>query len=108
MNPENEAITLSGQDALQILAEIDLVLISLHKIASYYYRDGFEISPEGRANYEKATTAFIDDHQVTQRLATARALLSAGFDGTLGEDNMDDLERACENIQYWTIPDDKS
>jgi hypothetical protein len=51
--------------------------------------------------YYRATTNFIDDEKITQRLAKIRRILSERFDTTLGVDDMDDLERRMQNINFW-------
>ena len=103
---ENETITYSGQEIIDVLKEIEVVMISLHKIGSYYaYTDKF--TKKKRAEYEKDTTQFIDEWQVTEKLAQVRCILSKKLNNSLGDDDMDDLERATENLKYWTKPGDK-
>lgn len=94
MLEENKSITLTGEDALEALATIEFILISLHKMGSYYSDKPIE-------EYRKATTEFIDEGHVTQRLAKIRTLISKNFDSTLGEDDMDDIERHMEGIEFW-------
>lgn len=99
MMEENKEIILKGNEALEILKEINLILVSLHDMGSYYMdKDTIE--------YEKETTRFIDEWKVTSRLAKIRAVLSEKFDSTLGDDNMDDLERVMERLKYWEKPGD--
>ena len=50
---------------------------------------------------QRATTDFIDNQQVTQRLAQVRRILSEPFDHTLGEDDMDDIERHVQGLELW-------
>jgi hypothetical protein len=95
MRPANNLITLTGQEAIEVLKEVELILISLHKIGSYYMGENIE-------EYQKETTRFIDEWQVTRKLAHIRKILSEKFDSTLGGDDMDDLERAMQDINYWT------
>ena len=97
MNPANNVITLTGNEAIDVLKEIEYILISLHKIGSYYADKDF-------AEYQKETVKFIDECNVTHRLAHARKIISGKFDSTLGEDDMDDLERAMEGLNYWVPP----
>ncbi|WP_085640947.1 MULTISPECIES: hypothetical protein [unclassified Pseudomonas] len=94
MLDKNKKIVLSGEDALDTLAEIEFILISLHKMGSYYADKPIE-------EYRRATTDFIDDEKVTQRLAKIRKIISSSFDSTIGEDDMDDIERHMENIKFW-------
>lgn len=90
----NKKIIIPGESALEVLAEIEFILISLHKIGSYY-------SDKPLADYQGATTDFIDNEKVTQKLAKVRRILSQCFDNTLGEDEMDDIERYIGNIEFW-------
>ena len=94
MLDSNKEITLKGEEALEALAEIEYTLISLHKIGSYYFDKSLE-------DYRKATTDFIDNEKITQRLANVRKLISKNFDPTLGKDDMDDIERHLEGIKFW-------
>ncbi|SCZ27301.1 hypothetical protein SAMN03159313_2183 [Pseudomonas sp. NFIX46] len=36
MLENNKTIEINGEDALEVLAEIEFILISLHKMGSYY------------------------------------------------------------------------
>lgn len=101
LRAKNQRIDIPGEEAIRVLREIELVLISLHKIGSYYAVAG----DDQRNQYERETTRFIDEWKVTSRLAEARALLSQRFDSTLGEDEMDDLERAMEGLECWSGPE---
>ncbi|MBA1232910.1 hypothetical protein G7013_25030 [Pseudomonas viridiflava] len=94
MLESNRKISLSGDEALEILADIEFILISLHKMGSYYQDKPIE-------DYQKATTDFIDNEKITQRLARVRKIISENFDSTLGEDDMDDMERHLEGIKFW-------
>ncbi|MCU1773972.1 hypothetical protein [Pseudomonas sp. 13B_3.2_Bac1] len=89
----NKKIVLNGEDALEVLADIEFILISLHKMGSYYSDKPIE-------DYQKATTDFIDNEGVTQRLARVRKIISKNFDSTLGDDDMDDIERHMEGIKF--------
>jgi hypothetical protein len=94
MLEKNKQIILNGQDALEVLADIEFILISLHKMGSYYADKPVE-------DYRKATTDFIDNEKVTQRLAKVRKIISKNFDSTLGDDDMDGIERHLEEIKFW-------
>ena len=90
----NKRITISGEDALNALTEIELILVSLRKIGTYYIDKSSE-------EYQRATTDFIDNARITSRLAKVRGLITAGFDKTLGDDDMDDLERHIQGLKFW-------
>ena len=98
LRPQNEKITYKGEDMLDILKELSFILCSLHDIGSCYA----DCINEKRREYEKETTDFIDDSRVCERLAHIRSKLTEGFDLTLGDDDMDDIERACCDIRYWS------
>lgn len=90
----NKKIITPGEFVLEALAEIEFILISLHKIGSYY-------NDKPIADYQRAATNFIDNEKITQKLAKARRILSGRFDNTLGKDDMDDIERHLANIASW-------
>lgn len=94
MQDTNKSITLSGESALVALAELEFMLISLHKIGSYYMDKPVE-------EYYAATTAFIDNNHITHRLAKIRSIISEPFDPSLGDDDMDDIERRVCQIEFW-------
>jgi len=93
----NNQITFNGDEMLLVLQEIEFMLISLHKIGSYYF-------DKDKSEYAKETTNFIDNSLICERLAKIRTYLSSQFDLSEGEDEMDAIERACEKINYWTKP----
>ncbi|RON56321.1 hypothetical protein [Pseudomonas frederiksbergensis] len=90
----NKKIVIPGDSLLEALAEIEFILISLHKMGSFY-------SDKPTEDYQRATTEFIDNEKVTQKLAKVRRILSENFDNSLGPDEMDDIERRMENIEFW-------
>ena len=108
MMKENENITISGVELIEALKEVEIILISLHKMGSYYGELLMNNENKHRLDYEKETTRFIDEWLVTRKLAKIRRILSEQFDDTLGEDSMDDLERAMEGLKYWQKPGDKA
>ena len=104
LNDNNKMIHYSGEDIVNILKELDFILISLHGMGSYYAASTDE-KPYG---YEKETTGFIDDSLICDRLASIRKKLSEKLDLSVGDDDMDDVERACSDIGYWQKPGDRS
>lgn len=96
MLEQNEKIVLPGEEALDVLKEIEFILISLHRMGSYYAE-----KPGALEEYRRATTDFIDDHAVTQRLAKVRKTISQHFDDSLGDDDMDDIERYISDLKAW-------
>ncbi|WP_206514367.1 hypothetical protein [Burkholderia cenocepacia] len=101
----NEKIELSGSEVLSILCELEYLLISLRNIGTYYHEPGREFGDRD-LEYRAETTRFIDENKVTQKLAKLREMISEKFDSSLGDDDMDDIERAVENIKVWESPGD--
>jgi hypothetical protein len=99
MLKSNEKIVLSGDEALEILSELEFILISLHNMGSFYADKPFALE-----EYRKETTDFIDNCGVTRRLAQVRKIISQHFDDTRGEDDMDDIERHVADLVLWRPP----
>lgn len=95
LNPNNQTICFDGQELIDIFRQIDFILISLADMGRNY-----ELYQNHDA-YEKDTARFIDECQVTQKLAKVRQIIASKFDDTLGDDDMDDLERAIQDTQYY-------
>lgn len=93
----NRELLYAGDEVINILQEIEFILVSLHKIGSYYA----ETLPNSYEEYAKETTNFIDNNNVCERLANIRKVLSCKFNNDLGVDDMSDIERALENIDFW-------
>jgi hypothetical protein len=96
MLEQNQKIVLTGEDALDALKEIEYILISLHKMGSFYAE-----KPGALDEYRKATTDFIDNCAITQRLSKIRTIISKSFDETLGNDDLDDIERHFSDLKFW-------
>lgn len=96
MREQNKEILVTAEEVLNALKEIEFILISLHKIGSYYAE-----KPGALEEYRKATTDFIDDCAVTQRLSKVRTIISQHFDDSLGDDNLEDIERHFSNLKFW-------
>lgn len=96
MLEQNEKIVIPGEEALDALKEIEFILISLHKMGSYYAE-----KPGALEEYRRVTTDFIDDCAVTQRLAKVRKIISQHFDDSLGDDDLDDVERYVSDLNIW-------
>ncbi|MCU4430755.1 hypothetical protein KTI56_02740 [Acinetobacter pittii] len=93
----NRKLVYSGDEILKVLQEIEFILISLHKIGSYYAKT----LPNSYEEHAKETTDFIDNNNICDRLANIRKVLFCKFNNDLGVDDMSDIERALENIDFW-------
>ncbi|MEH6418261.1 hypothetical protein [Pseudomonas sp. CGJS7] len=97
----NQPLSIDRDQLLPVLRDLEYILISLHKIGSHYAAD----LPEKHQDYCAETTRFIDQAQVTQRLAKIRSVLSGAFDQTRGEDDLTEVERALEGLAFWAPTD---
>lgn len=102
LHEDNKTVTYDGMQMTLILKELDFILVSLHKIGSYYAED----ITSDREQYQKETTQFIDNSFVCSRLANIRSSLTRKFNREEGDDGLDDIERICEQIPYWKKPGD--
>lgn len=93
---------MSGEEAVKILTDVEYILISLRDIARHYYDnvDG-EITSEDRASYCEETAKFIDENEITKKLANIRRVISENFNLEPSDDEMDDIERELVKIHYW-------
>ena len=102
LREDNEKITYDGMQVALILKELDFLVVSFDKIGSYYAEE----IRTNREQYEKETTQFMDNSLVNPRLAKIRTILTQKFNLQEGEDELDDIERICEQIPYWHKPGD--
>lgn len=93
-------VTYNKKKAINVLQEIEIILLSLHRIGSAYMH-------KPKEDYDKETNEFIDSWKVTKRLANIRTILSEPFDSEIGDDDMDELERAMLDLNIWEKPGDK-
>ena len=102
LREDNEKITYDGMQVALILKELDFLVVSFDKIGSYYAEE----IRTNREQYEKEIMQFMDNSWVGPRLANIRAILTQKFNLQEGEDELDDIERICEQIPYWHKPGD--
>ncbi len=99
MMKENEKIILNWDESIEILKELNLIIVSLDKIGAYYI-------DRNENEFENEIVRVIVKEKFLRRLSKVRAIITAKFDNTLGDDDMDDLERAMEGLKYWEKPGD--
>ena len=96
MSKSNNKIKLSEEEAVKIIVDLDQIVVSLDKIKSHFAEDS------NFQKHDKTLSDYIINEKVNQTLAQIRGLLSSKFSLRVGEDDMDDLERACSTNRYWT------
>jgi hypothetical protein len=106
VSKRNSKITLSGKKAIRALQEIEFMMISLRKIEDHYFYKEIDSPDQDPEECSRELTRFIRENNFIRKLCTVRSIISEKFDNTLGKDNMDDTERAMENIRVWEKPGD--
>ena len=90
-------VEVDRSDLVELLRTLDVVVVSLDRIGSW--------SADQRP--EDAAAALMMLHVemgVSHRLASARRIVDAYFSHEVGDDRMDDAERAVAGVEYWTAP----
>ena len=96
MSKSDNKIKLSEEEAVKIIIDLDQIVVSLDKIKSHFTDDiDFQ-------KHDKTLSDYIINEKVNQILAQIRGLISSKFSLSVGEDDMDDLERACSTNRYWS------
>jgi len=97
---KEEYIKLSLYEAEEILKELNLIIVSLHNMGSFY-------SENIERDYEVETTKFIDENKVTSRLSYIRRVLSEKYYPALTEEERDKYYDEMEELNYWEKPGDR-
>jgi len=105
MLKNNEEITLTGKEAIEILKSLDYFVISLNQMARFYSEFDSEIDDRD-CKFKREVGHFIIKNKIPNILLKSREILLGKFDNELGDDDMGDIERAIENTQYWEKPGD--
>ncbi len=88
-----------------VLKEIEYLLISLNKNSRLLLQSCRRTTyRSNRGRIRTETTRFIDQNQITRRLAKVRRVVSEKFNNGRGDDDMSDLEREMELLRYWEKP----
>lgn len=95
----NQNIHIEGQEALELIKKLDKIIVSLGKIKTYHSDPRNNKTNEEK---DKAIASYVIENNVAKELAYIRGFLSSKFDLSLGEDDMDDVERFCDNNEYWS------
>ncbi|MFG1172772.1 hypothetical protein AAFN90_04090 [Erwiniaceae bacterium CAU 1747] len=105
MLKENKEIIMTGDEVVELVKIIDHLLISINNISHYYFNE--KNTPESKIlEVEQEIGHFFIKNNLGNSFIKARGVLLGKFDNTLGDDDMDDIERATESTQYWEKPGD--
>lgn len=89
-----ERLSIKKADLIEVLSTLETVVVSLDRIGSCYA----ELGQEG---CDKTTVEFLDQWNIWHKLSRARRILSDYFPTQLGDDDMDELERALQDTPSW-------
>jgi hypothetical protein len=90
-----EYIRIKKKDAIEMIRDISIIIVSLDRIGSY----GSRIDEQTLNNI---IAEFIITWSACPKLARIRTIISDEFSDELGPDDMDELERALEGTPYWS------
>lgn len=93
----DDAIEVERDDLIEVFKALSLAVVSLDRLGSY--RNIVDLQ-----TWERAVAEWTVQSGIASELATARGLLDRYFDHELGDDDMDELERACHGLAYWRPP----
>lgn len=94
---DDEKVCYRKKDIIKILADLNMMVVSLDRIGSYY-SDCKTVE-----EYHALSSNFLDEWKVFPKLANARKILTSAFSTERGDDDMDELEREFQDLQYWNI-----
>jgi hypothetical protein len=98
---KDEKVFYRKKDIIKILADLNMMIVSLDRIGSYYT----ELNDDEKFN--AISSDFLTDWDVCRKLAHARKTLDSAFSYDLGDDEMGELEREFQDLQYWSLKNPK-
>ncbi len=93
---ENETVKIEKKEIVRMLKDLEYMVVSLDRIGATHVEVSKEI-------FNKYLSDFIIDWDVTNKLSSMRSFLSSFFSEELGDDDMDELEREMQDVQYWSV-----
>ena len=93
MRVDKSQITYPRKKVIAVLRTLNELVVSLDQIGS--------ASDDMTETENLAALSDFMGPKMFRKLARARAILSAPFSTKLGADEMDELEREMQDIQYW-------
>ena len=89
-----ERLSVKKSDLMEVLSTLETIVASMDRIGACYEELGHE-------KYARTLVDFIEQWSIGRKLLTAREILSGYFSTELGDDDMDELERALHETPYW-------
>jgi hypothetical protein len=94
---EDEIVSYRKKDIIKVLTYLEMMVVSLDRIGSYY--EDCETVEE----YNALSSNFLDDWKVLPKLAKVRYILDEPFSSEVGNDDMDELEREFQDLEFWSL-----
>ncbi|WP_444957165.1 hypothetical protein [Microbulbifer sp. ZKSA002] len=91
-----DELIYSKEEILSVLRDINEFVVSLDQMNKVHHEFGEEAWKDEIIDYFQSA-------RVSDRLAQVRSMLSKPFPSEIGPDDMDDLEREMQGVQYWTF-----
>src|SRR5262245_28669898 len=92
---KNETVTVKRKDLIEVLEYLNQIVVSIDRIGSY----SIEVDEKEQ---DKILLEFFDKWKVWKKLSKARSILDKYFSYALGDDDMCELEREFQNLEYWS------
>ena len=96
-----QEVTYKTEDIVEILRHIQEIVVSLARLGS-------AASDMSEEEWRNAVTEFILNHDVANKLSSARRVLSSQFDDEAKNKDVSELEKLMENIEYWSYEKSKN
>lgn len=94
-NHAMKQVSYPRKKIIEVLRTLNELVVSLDRIGS-------GAADQTKKEHDATLAAFIQEHGIFKKVATARRILSEPFPTKLGPDDMDELEREMEGVRYWT------
>jgi hypothetical protein len=90
-----DKVEFEKERIVEVLRYIEELVVSLDRITSAYHDLPREL-------WREAVVEYFLESKGLMALSKCRTILSEPFSTELGEDDMDELERAMEVVKYWS------
>ena len=88
-------VSYSKIEVIKILKDINEFVVSMDQINKIHHDHTEE-------EWGDALLDYLHENKVSERLSQIRSILSKPFSNEVGEDDMDELEREMESVNYWS------
>ncbi|NIF18067.1 hypothetical protein [Pantoea sp. Cy-639] len=97
---EEKEVKISGEEAVDILWELEYLLISLRNIGLYYYMRE-EVTENDERDYCIETARFVCGSQMISRLERIKGKLSDRFEACYGQEELDVFRKKLRRKRFW-------